>query len=225
MAGKIEVSTDYLLKQFSSKKDHDPTDVTMESIDVTTSQISDALKNLTGEYGVIPGVKPIKKNLKIKGRVVTVRTKQNDWGTPLKAIETAQINDIIFISCDGDEIAVWGELFSKYSQKRGLGGTVIFGAMRDIEAVYNLNYPVFSRAVVPNAGQPKANGETNITLECGGVKIKPGDWIFGDYCGVVVIDKELVGDVIEEAVKIKMDEDKILSQLEKGAFFSDILGI
>ncbi|HHT19409.1 MAG: RraA family protein [Euryarchaeota archaeon] len=225
MTGKIEVSTDYLLKKFSSKKYHDPTDVTTENVDVTTSQISDALKNLTGKYGVIQGVKPIKKNLKINGRVVTVKTKQNDWGTPLKAIENAQKNDIIFISCDGDEIAVWGELFSKYSQKRGLGGTVIFGAMRDIEAVYNLDYPVFSRAIVPNAGEPKANGETNINLECSGVKVKPGDWIFGDDCGVVVIDKELVDNVIEEAVKIKMNEDEILSQLEEGAFLSDILSI
>ena len=163
--------------------------------------------------------------MKINGRVVTVKTKQNDWGTPLKAIENAQKNDIIFISCDGDEIAVWGELFSKYSQKRGLGGTVIFGAMRDIEAVYNLDYPVFSRAIVPNAGEPKANGETNINLECSGVKVKPGDWIFGDDCGVVVIDKELVDNVIEEAVKIKMNEDEILSQLEEGAFLSDILSI
>ena len=127
MTGKIEVSTDYLLKNFSSKKYHDPTDVTTENVDVTTSQISDALKNLTGKYGVIQGVKPIKKNLKINGRVVTVKTKQNDWGTPLKAIENAQKNDIIFISCDGDEIAVWGELFSKYSKNEALVAPLSLG--------------------------------------------------------------------------------------------------
>ncbi len=225
MAKKIEVSPDSLLDQFSSKKDHDPLDWEIKSLDLTTSQISDALKNLTGEYGVVPGIKPIKKNLRIKGRVVTVKTKQDDWGTPLKAIETAKKGEIIFISCDGDEIAVWGELFSKNSQIRGLGGTIIYGAMRDIGAVRNLNYPVFSRSVVPNAGQPKANGETNINLDCGGVEVKPGDWVFGDDCGVVVIDKEIASMVISDAVKIKQNEDKILRQLEEGTLLSDILGI
>ena len=225
MAKKIEVSPDYLLEQFSSKKDPRKIDLKMDSLEITTSHISDALKNLTGKYGVVPGIKPIKENLRIKGQAVTVKTKEDDWGTSLKAIETAKKGEIIFISCDGDEIAVWGELFSKYSQKRGLGGTVIYGAMRDVDAVCNLNYPVFSRNVVPNAGQPKANGETNINFECEGVEVKPGDWIFGDDCGVVVIDKEIAIDVINEAVKIKKNENKILLQLEEGKSLSDILGI
>ncbi len=221
----MEISPDSLLEQFSSKKDHGLKDLEVESLDITTSQLSDALKNLTGEYGIVPGIKPIKKNLKIKGRIVTVKTSQNDWGTSLKSIETANKGEIIFIACDGDEVAVWGELSSKNSQIRGLGGTVIYGATRDVEAVCNLNYPVFSRAVVPNAGQPLANGEDNITLNCGGVEVKPGDWVFGDDCGVVIIDKEIVMDVVKEALRIKKDEDKILRHLEEGLSLSEILGI
>lgn len=225
MVRKIEVSPDFLLEHFSTRKIAEKIDYDMESLEITTSQISDALKNLTGEYGVVPETKPIKKNLSIKGRVVTVKTKQDDWGTPLKAIETAKEGEIIFVSCDGDNIAVWGELFSKYAQKKGIGGTVLYGAMRDVEAVCNLDYPVFSRAVVPHAGQPKAMGETNINLECGGVEVKPGDWIFGDDCGVVVVAEELIDDVIHEAIQIKKNEDKILHQLEEGTSLSDILGI
>lgn len=225
MVRKIEVSPDSLLEHFSIRKIAEKIDYDVDSLKITTSQISDALKKLTGEFGVVPEIKPIKKNLSIKGRVVTVKTKQDDWGTPIKAIETAREGEIIFVSCDGDDIAVWGELFSKYAQKKGLGGTVIYGAMRDIDAVCDLDYPVFSRAVVPHAGQPKANGETNINLECGGVKIKPGDWIFGDDCGVVVVAEELIDDVIHDAVQIKKNEDKILRQLEEGTSLSDILGI
>lgn len=225
MGKKMEISPEFLLGQFSSQKKEKHSDFSLENLGVNTSQISDALKNLTGEYGVIPGVKPIKDDLKISGRVVTVRTQQDDWGTSLKAIEAAKKDEIVFICCDGDEIGIWGELFSKYAQKKGIQSTVIYGAMRDVGAVRELNYPVFSRAIVPHAGTPRAEGEINIPLDCGGVKVKTGDWIFGDDCGVVLITEDLLYKVIQKSLQIKKNEDKILHQLEEGGSLSDILGI
>jgi 3-hexulose-6-phosphate synthase len=225
MVRKLEVSAELLLEQFSSKKIDEKIDVEVKNLHITSSQISDALKNLTGEDGVIPKVKPVKNDLRIVGRIITVKTNQNDWGTSLKAIETANKGDIIFICGDGDDIALWGELFSKYAQQQGLGGTVIYGAMRDVKGVNDLNYPVFSRAIVPNAGNPSADGETNISLECGGVEVKPGDWVFGDDCGVVLVPENILKKVIKEAIQIKKNEDKILRKLHEGASLSDILGI
>ena len=225
MVRKMEISAESLLGQFSSKKMGKDIDFRLKNLDITTSHISDALKNLTGEYGIIPGVKPIKDNLKISGRVVTVKTQQDDWGTSLKAVETAKKGEIVVICCDGDDIGVWGELFSKYAQKKGVQSTVIYGAMRDVEAVQELNYPVFSRSVVPNAGTPRAEGEINISIECGGIEINPGDWIFGDAGGVVVVAGELLEKVIPEATQIKKNEDIIIHQLEEGISLSDILGI
>jgi 3-hexulose-6-phosphate synthase len=225
MAKKMKISTESLLGQFSSKKMGKDINFKLKTLDITTSHISDALKNLTGEYGVIPGVKPIKDDLKISGRVVTVKTQQDDWGTSLKAVETANKDEIIFICCNGDDVGVWGELFSNYAQKKGVQSTVIYGAMRDVEAVRQLNYPVFSRSIVPHAGTPRAEGETHIPLECGGVKVKDGDWIFGDDGGVVVVPGELLEKVIPEAIQIKKNEDKILHQLEEGISLSNILGI
>jgi 3-hexulose-6-phosphate synthase len=225
MGKKMEICPELLLGKFSTKKKGKHGDFSLENLGLSTSQISDALKNLTGEYGVIPGVKPIKDDLKISGRVVTVKTQQDDWGTSLKAIETAKKGEIVFICCDGDEVGIWGELFSKYAQKKGIQSTVIYGAMRDVGAVRKLNYPVFSRSIVPHAGTPRAEGEINIPLDCGGVKVKTGDWIFGDDCGVVVIAKDLLYKVIQKSLQIKKNEDKILGQLEEGGSLSDILGI
>jgi 3-hexulose-6-phosphate synthase len=225
MAKKMKISAESLLGQFSFQKREKDADFSLENLEITTSQISDALKNLTGEYGVIPGVKPIKDDLKISGRVVTVKTQQDDWGTSLKAVETAKKGEIVFICCDGDEIGVWGELFSKYAQIKGVQSTVIYGAMRDVEAVRQLNYPVFSRSIVPHAGTPRAEGETHIPLECRGVKINTGDWIFGDDGGVVVVAEEILQKVISKALKIKKNEDEILHQIEDGSSLSDILGI
>lgn len=225
MAKKMEISAESVLGQFSSKKMGKDIDFRLKTLNISTSHISDALKNLTGKYGVIPGVKPIKDDLKIGGRVVTVKTQQDDWGTSLKAVETANKGDIVLICCDGDDVGVWGELFSNYAQKKGIQSTVIYGAMRDVEAVRQLNYPVFSRSIVPHAGTSRAEGKTNIPLECGGIKVKDGDWIFGDDGGVVVVAAELLDKVIQEAIQIKKNEDKILHQLEEGVSLSNILGI
>ncbi|MDO5835502.1 MAG: RraA family protein [Methanobacterium sp.] len=225
MGKKREISAEFLLGQFSSPKKGKKMGIGLKKLEVTTSQISDALKNLTGEYGVIPGVKPINDDLKISGRVFTVKTHQDDWGTSLKAIESAKNGEIIFVCCDGDEIGIWGELFSKYAQKKGIQATVIFGAMRDVAAVRKLNYPVFSRTIVPHAGTPRAEGKINIPLECGGVKVKTGDWIFGDECGVVVVSEEILDEVIQESIQIKKGEAQIIHQLESGASLSDILSI
>lgn len=225
MAKKIGFSPESLLKQFSPKKKVKNADLSLENLGLTTSQISDALKNLTGEYGVVPCVKPIKDNLKISGRIITVKTQQDDWGTSLKAVETSSKGDIIFIACDGDEVGVWGEMFSKYAQEKGVQSTVVYGAVRDVEAVRELDYPVFSRSIVPHAGTPRAEGKINIPVECGTVTVKTGDWIFGDDCGVVVIQAEFLDQVIEESLKIKKMEEEILYQIAEGKSLSDILGI
>ena len=225
MAKKMGFSPESLLKQFSPKKKVKNADLSLENLGLTTSQISDALKNLTGEYGVVPGVKPIKDNLKISGRVITVKTQQDDWGTSLKAVETSSKGDIIFIACDGDKVGVWGEMFSRYAQEKGVQSTVVYGAVRDVEAVKELDYPVFSRSIVPHAGTPRAEGEINIPIECGTVTVKTGDWIFGDDCGVVVIQAEILDQVIMESLKIKKTEEKILNQIAEGKSLSDLLGI
>jgi 3-hexulose-6-phosphate synthase len=225
MVRKMEISAESLLREFSSQKMGKNIDYNLKDLGISTSNISDALKNLTGEYGIIPGVKPIQDDLKISGRVVTVKTQQDDWGTSLKAVETVKEGEIVFICCDGDEVGVWGELFSKYAQKKGVQSTVIYGAMRDVEAVKQLNYPVFSRSIVPHAGTPRAEGEIHIPLECGGVTINNGDWVFGDDGGVVVVAEEILQKVISEAVKIKKNEDEILHQIEEGNSLLDILGI
>lgn len=221
MTKKIEISPESILEKFSTPKENDD----FLNPDISTSQISDALLSITCENGVIHDIKPIKENIKIKGKVITVKTDPEDWGTVLKAIDIAQKGDVLFIDAENGYNGVWGELTSKSSQKKGIEGTVIYGAVRDVEAVRNLNYPVYSCHIVPCAGKAKGEGEINIPLECGGVEVKPGDWIMGDDCGIVVVPQDILKNVIDKAAQIKKNEDKILSQLHESRSLSDILGI
>jgi 3-hexulose-6-phosphate synthase len=221
MPKKMEISPESLLEKFSKKPYYEQ----IETEKLTTPQVSDVLKRLTGKSGVIPHIKPIKQDIKISGFVVTVKTKSEDWGTVLKAVDAAKNGEILFIDSEDENNAVWGELTSRYAQKKGLKGTVVCGAVRDVGAIHNLNYPVFSRSIVPNAGEPKAEGQINICLIYGEVQIRPGDWMLGDECGVVIVPAELFQEVMEQASQLKKEETKILGRIEDGWSLSEIFDI
>jgi len=72
---------------------------------------------------------------------------------------------------------------------KGIAGIVIDGAVRDVDEIRRMKFPVFARYVVPNAGEPKGFGEINAEIRCGGQEVKPGDWIIGDDNGVLVVQR------------------------------------
>ncbi len=191
---------------------------------LSTPQISDSLKQVTGNQGIIPGVKSL-NGQKLFGNIVTLCTKDDDWGTSVLGIDHALPEEVIFIFTEGDDNAVWGELTSKAAKKKGIAGTIIFGACRDLDSIKTMNYPVFARKIIPNAGRPLSEGKINIKLDCQGTMVNPGDYLFGDECGVVVVPRENFIEVMEVAKEIKKRENLIVKQIEEGKPLSKILDI
>ena len=218
MDGRMEISPEGLLKRFSHQESF-----SLWKDKLSTPQLSDALKDLLDYSPVIPGIKPLKDEYKILGKIITVQTSAYDWGTALDAIDLAKKGDILFILTDGDDSAVWGELTSKTAQQKGIAGTVVYGAVRDVAAVKKLDYPVFTRSIVPNAGKPLGDGEVNVPLEYGGITINPGDVVLGDDCGVIVVPGELFRKAIHKALEIKEGEKEIIERIEKGHSLSSII--
>ncbi|MEN6573215.1 RraA family protein [Methanobacterium aggregans] len=220
MTGK-ELSAESLLKNFSAELARSK----LCNSRVTTSNLSDAMRHVAGENGVLTGVKPVKEGIKIMGTATTVETASDDWGTVIKGIYSSKRGDVLVIKCDNDDPAVWGELASSTAQKRGIIGTVIYGSARDISGIKNLNYPVFSRNIIPNAGDAKAEGYVNVPLNCGETLVNPGDFIMGDECGVVCVPHQILEEVFKEAFSILDNEDEIVAKIKKGSSFLEILGI
>lgn len=218
MSEEEKLSPESFLKKFLKKTDVNR----LKRLNITSSQISDALNNLTGNSGVIRGIMPLFDTM-IMGNVVTVDTSLDDWGTSVKAIDSAKKGEILFIHVDGDEKAVWGELTSKTAKEKGIIGTIIYGAVRDVGAIKEMKYPVFSKKIVPNAGSPKARGRINVSVKCDDLIINPYDIVIGDECGVVIIPKELLKQVVNEAMRIKSKEKEIISRIEKGHSLTSIL--
>ena len=113
---------------------------------------------------------------------------------------------------------LWGELLSTASVARGANGAIIDGYTRDVRLIQKMQFPVFSTGMYPvdSAGRGMVTAY-NITINCGGVVVHPGDIIFGDIDGIVVIPKDAAREVIERAVEKVKGENITRDELKNGA--------
>jgi 3-hexulose-6-phosphate synthase/6-phospho-3-hexuloisomerase len=186
---------------------------------VSAPNVSDAMHR----KGAMSGIISICGNVKMVGRAVTVQTLAGDWAKPVEAIDVARKDEVIVINNDGAiHIAPWGELATLSCVKKGIAGVVIDGAVRDVDDIRAMKYPLFAKAVVPNAGEPKGFGEINAEIQCGGQAVRPGDWITGDESGVVVIPAGRAYEIARRALEIKKNEERIREEIRRGSTLSEV---
>jgi 3-hexulose-6-phosphate synthase/6-phospho-3-hexuloisomerase len=174
--------------------------------------------------GTMIGIVPrIKHGRKVVGKALTVRTIDGDWAKPVEAIDRAQPGDVLVIDAGGGFKAVWGELASHSGQVKGVAGVVIDGAARDIDTIIDIDFPVFSRHVVPNAGDPKGYGEIGAEIVCGGQKVRCGDWIVGDENGVVVVPLEKAVEIANRSLEVLERENRFREEIKQGRTLSSVL--
>jgi 3-hexulose-6-phosphate synthase / 6-phospho-3-hexuloisomerase len=186
---------------------------------VSTPNISDAMHR----KGAMTGIFSLCGDVKMIGPAVTVQTFAGDWAKPVEAIDRARPGDVIVINNDaGIHVAPWGELATMSCMTKGIAGVVIDGAVRDVDDIRRLQFPVFARATVPNAGEPKGLGEINAEISCCGQTVRPGDWIIGDESGVVVVPKERAYEVARRALEVKKTEERIREEIRRGSTLSQV---
>jgi len=186
---------------------------------VSTPNISDAMHR----KGALPGLVSVCGTVKMAGKAVTVQTFAGDWAKPVEAIEVAKTGDVLVINNDGGiHVAPWGELATLSCMKKGIAGVVIDGAVRDIDDIRAMKFPLFARAIVPNAGEPKGMGEINAEIVCCGQYIRPGDWVVGDESGVVMIPHERAYEVARRALEVKKTEARIREEIRRGSTLSEV---
>jgi len=189
--------------------------------EVSAPNISDAMYR----KGAMRGILPINLGTKIVGRAVTVQTFSGDWAKPVEAIDLAGPGDVLVINNGSNYIAPWGGLATLSCKIRGIEGVVIDGAVRDVDEIRALKYPVFSSAIQPNAGDPKGMGEINSEITCGGQAVKPGDYIVGDESGVVVIPKERAYEIARRAKEVEKMESRLYEEIRRGRTLSQVANL
>ena len=186
---------------------------------VSAPNVTDAMHR----KGAMTGIASICGRVKAVGPAVTVRTIAGDWAKPVEAIDVAGPGDVLVISNDGGtHVAPWGELATHSARNRGIAGVVIDGAVRDVDDIREMGFPVFARATAPNAGEPKGLGEINTEITCSGQEVRPGDWIVADESGVVVVPRERAYEVARRAMEVKKTEERIREEIRRGRTLSEV---
>jgi RraA family protein len=162
-------------------------------------------------------VKPLREGARLHGRALTISVPPGDNLAIHAALALAKAGDVLVI--DGGaytERALMGGIMCTQAFKAGIGGIVIDGAIRDVAELRDMDLPVFAVAAVP-AG-PTKNGPGSILhpINCGGIAINPGDWIFGDDDGVVTYFHHDRERLLEAAKEKYAAEQKRLSAIASG---------
>ena len=191
---------------------------------VSSCQISDAFNEIAHRSGVLYNLKSI-NNLKTWGKITTVKTDSDDWGTITVAIDEANDGDVLLVETSDMDAAIWGELASTCAKNNGVKATLVYGCVRDLDALLTMDYPIFACGFRPNAGKPLGSGEINPDLILESMKISPGDFLYGDETGVVIIPREFFTQVMEKTFEIKVKEMKITDMLNSGMSLSQVVGL
>jgi 3-hexulose-6-phosphate synthase/6-phospho-3-hexuloisomerase len=200
-------------------KKYDKTQLREAFMKVSTPNISDAMH----KKGAMRGIRPVRLGFHMVGKALTVCTIDGDWAKPIQGIDKAEKGDVLVVDVNGGETAVWGELATWSAKLKGLSGVVIDGAIRDLDDIVKMDFPVFSRHVSSNAGEPKGFGEIGAEINCGGQTVRTGDWIVGDDSGVVVVPQEIAQEIANRALDVKEQENRIREEIKGGGSLGGVL--
>jgi len=200
-------------------KKYDKTELKEAFMQVSTPNISDAMHKM----GAIKDIRPIKKGFHIAGKALTVKTMDGDWAKPVEAIDKAEEDQIIVIDVNAGKTAIWGELATWSAKSKKIQGVIIDGAARDLDDLLKIDFPIFSRHISPNAGEPKGYGEIGAEIICGEQKVNTGDWIIADDSGIVVVPKHDAQEIANRALAVKEQENRIRQEIKKGGSLGTVL--
>jgi regulator of RNase E activity RraA len=118
--------------------------------------------------------------------------------------------------------AFWGELFSTAALARGARGAIVDGLVRDTGKIDALGFPTFASGVRPVDSMGRATVRAaNVPIRCGGVVVHPGDLVFAERDGIVVVPAEIEEEVVEAALAKATKENDMRAEIAAGTLLAD----
>lgn len=182
--------------------------------DLPVANVSDVMSRIVA--GGAP-LRPYYTGPRMVGPAITVRTRPGDNLMVHKALDIAEPGDVVVVDAGGDLTnAIIGELMVAHARKRGLGGIVIFGAIRDSAELSAGDFPVFAAGVTHRGPYKDGPGEVNTAIGINGLVIEPGDLVLGDADGMLSVGYDLVSEVHAAASKKHDAETKQMDAIARG---------
>jgi len=194
-----------------------------------TGLISDVLDDKLGfknnVYAMEYTMRPLYPNIKLVGRAATAlavpiyQEPEEPYKNELDFIESLKPGDVAVATQNGAMTAgLWGALLSTGARYRGARGAIVDGITRDTKVIKEMQFPVFIKGIAP--GDTKGRIDIisyNEPIMCGGVWVNPGDIVFGDDDGVVIIPQEIANEVINLAEEKFKKEMQFMEGLKEGS--------
>jgi 4-hydroxy-4-methyl-2-oxoglutarate aldolase len=205
-----------------------------EYLKLYTPAVSDAIDELGLEPGFIDaGIRPVWPGARMIGFAGTMKMilsdeplDRNIIARMVKFIRVVPKFPIICVDMSGEMIAAGlGQSTSRILQGLGFRGGLVDGAVRDIPQVTDLKFPIFARGIVCASIRSRMIIDMDSVMqpiECGERTIKPGDLVFGDINGVVIVDTNKIEEVLAKAKEIISTDKWWFEQLEQGREPSEI---
>ena len=196
---------------------------------VAVATVSAALRKRGYVDIFIDGVHPNHDDDRILGTAKTLRfipfrpdlfqSHGGGFNAQKRAFDTVNPGEILVVEARGvRDTGTVGDVLALRAQVRGAAGIVTDGGVRDFAAVQEFDIPVFSQGAHPSVlGRRHVPWETDVTIGCGGAAVQPGDIIFGDRDGVIVIPPHLLAEVAAEAAAQERADAWIAEQVAQGA--------
>lgn len=176
------------------------------------------LADVAGRRGTVDGrIGAVCPSVRMAGPAFTIEVRPGDNLMIHAAMSMAKPGDVLVIDGKGDRTcALMGSIMINACKKLNLGGVVIDAAVRDVEELRELGFPVYAVGTNPNGPTKFVPGRINWPISCGGVAINPGDLVVGDADGVVIVEREKAESLLEAAAKKVADERARIADIVAG---------
>jgi RraA family protein len=182
--------------------------------ELPVANISDSMSRMTAGGAAL---RPMHRGGALAGPAFTVKTRPGDNLMVHKALDIAEPGDVIVVDGGGDLTnSLIGEMMVAHAEARGIGGIVIYGAIRDFDTLHAGNFPVFAAGITHRGPYKDGPGEINVAIAIEGMVIEPGDLIVGDGDGIVCVPFDATTEVLKAAEAKHQAEIKQLAAIKEG---------
>lgn len=179
-----------------------------------------------------PSIQPLREDMLVAGRAMPVleadvfseiSSSENTsllakpFGLMLEALDDLKQHEVYICTGSSPSYALWGELMSTRAMKLGAAGAVMNGYHRDTKGILSLNFPTFSFGNYAQDQGPRGKVlDFRCEIEMNGVRIRPGDIVFGDIDGVCIVPHEAEEEIIKLALEKANGEKLVQTAIQNG---------
>ena len=201
--------------------------------EIFVALVGDILDKLGYQHQFLaPEIKPLRSDFVVIGRAMPVLEAdvfdeitedaknplmKKPFGLMFEALDSLEEDEVYVCTGASPRYAVWGGLMSTRAIKLGAAGAVLHGYSRDTNEVLDLNFPTFSYGGYSQDQGPRGKViDYRVPIEINGIRINPGDIIYGDRDGVLIVPQQVEEEAFMGAIEKARGEQETKKALEEG---------